>query len=213
MNLLSRLLKSLRFTTAPATDTASWGWGGWLPGAGYDYRTEAGRLHENSVVMACLKWQCRNFAESDEPLQPQERDHDLQNMNGLPLIDHVTVTGPFDPKGPGETPSRRRLFVCKPSAPADETACAQKILSTAARRAYRRPVSDADLATVMEMYAAGRKKGSFDTGIEQGLRLVLASPKFLFRTETSPATGSAKVTDSVSRQHTQLESDSCSEPD
>jgi mono/diheme cytochrome c family protein len=134
----------------------------------------------------------RNFAESDEPLQPHERDHDLQNMNGLPLIDHVTVTGPFDSKGPGDTPSRRRLFVCRPTA-ADEAACAQKILSTVARRAYRRPVTDADMAPVMEIYAAGRKK-SFDAGIEQGLRLVLASPKFLFRTESSPASA-ARVTD------------------
>jgi mono/diheme cytochrome c family protein len=137
----------------------------------------------------------RNFAESDEPLQPHERDHDLQNMNGLPLIDHVTVTGPFDPKGPGDTPSRRRVFVCKPAGAADETGCAQKILSTVARRAYRRPVTDADMAVVMDMYAAGRKKGSFDAGIEQALRLVLASPKFLFRTEVTPATGSARVSD------------------
>ena len=137
----------------------------------------------------------RNFAESDEPLQPQERDHDLQNMNGLPLIDHVTVTGPFDPKGPGDTPSRRRLFVCKPAAAADETGCAQKILSTVARRAYRRPVTEADLSPIMDMYAAGRKKGSFNAGIEQGLRLILASPKFLFRTETMPATGTARVSD------------------
>ena len=130
----------------------------------------------------------RNFAESDEPLQAQERDHDLQNMNGLPLIDHVTVTGPFDPKGPGDTPSRRRLFVCKPASVADETGCAQKILSTVARHAYRRPVTEADLSPIMDIYAAGRKTGSFDAGIEQGLRLVLASPKFLFRTETAPAT-------------------------
>jgi hypothetical protein len=144
----------------------------------------------------------RNFAESDEPLQPQERDHDLQNMNGLPLIDHVTVTGPFDPKGPGDTPSRRRLFVCKPtesrrSSPeseASELGCAQKILSTVARRAYRRPITDADLEPIMEIYAAGRKR-SFDEGIEQGLRLVLASPKFIFRTETTPSTGATRVSE------------------
>ena len=57
----------------------------------------------------------RNASESDEPLQPHERDHDLQNMNGLPLIDHVNVTGPFNPTGPGDTPSRRRIFACKPA--------------------------------------------------------------------------------------------------
>ena len=146
----------------------------------------------HSVAVTFIR---RNFAESDEPLQPHERDHDLQNMNGLPLIDHVTVTGPFEAKGPGDTPSRRRLFACKPTGAADETQCAQKILSTVARRAYRRPVTDADMAPIMDMYSAGRKKGSFDSGIEQGLRLVLASPKFLFRTETSPANGSTRVSD------------------
>jgi cytochrome c5 len=146
----------------------------------------------HSVAVTFIR---RNFAESDEPLQPHERDHDLQNMNGLPLIDHVTVTGPFEPKGPGDTPSRRRLFGCKPTSAADETACAQKILSTVARRAYRRPVTDADMTPIMEMYTAGRKKGAFDGGIEQGLRLVLTSPKFLFRTEASPANGSTRVSD------------------
>jgi len=146
----------------------------------------------HSVAVTFIR---RNFAESDEPLQRQERNHDLQDMNGLPLIDHVTVTGPFDPMGAGDTPSRRRLFICRPTSATDETGCAQKILTAVARRAYRRPVTEADMAPVMEMYAAGRKKGSFDNGIEQGLRLVLASPKFLFRTEVSPASGSARVTD------------------
>jgi len=133
----------------------------------------------HSVVVTFVR---RNYAESDEPLQPHERDHDLQNMNGLPMIDHVMVTGPFNPKGPGDTPSRRRLFTCKTT----DAACAKQILSTVTRRAYRRPVTDADMAPVMAMYEGGRKK-SFDTGIEQALRLVLADPKFLFRTETSPA--------------------------
>ncbi len=57
----------------------------------------------------------RNASESDEPLQPHERDHDLQNMNGIPIIDHVNLTGPYNPTGPGDTPSRRRIYGCKPS--------------------------------------------------------------------------------------------------
>jgi hypothetical protein len=128
----------------------------------------------------------RNNSESDEPLQPQERDHDLQNMNGVPLVDYFTITGPRNVTGPGDTPSRRRIFACRPAAAADETACAQKILSTLARRAYRRPVTPADLEPLMAQYAAGRKVGGFETGIEHGLRLILANPKFLFRTETAP---------------------------
>ena len=150
----------------------------------------------------------RNAAESDEPLQPHERNHDLQDMNGLPLIDHVNVTGPFNPTGPGDTPSRRRLFTCRPasagsaesrrSSPgidASEGGCARSILSTVARRAYRRPVNDADMTPIMALYAEGRKKGTFEQGIEQGLRLILANPKFIFRTETAPANGSARVSD------------------
>ncbi|HET9192800.1 MAG TPA: DUF1592 domain-containing protein [Vicinamibacterales bacterium] len=137
----------------------------------------------------------RNAAESDEPLQPHERNHDLQDMNGLPLITHVNVTGPYNPTGPGDTPSRRRIFTCKPAKAAEEAGCARTILSTIARRAYRRPVTDADMAPVMALYAEGRKKGTFEHGIEHGLRLVLANPKFIFRTESSPAAGNAKVSD------------------
>ena len=137
----------------------------------------------------------RNAAESDEPLQPHERNHDLQDMNGLPLITHVNVTGPYNPTGPGDTPSRRRLFTCKPAKAAEEAACARTILSTVARRAYRRPVTDADMAPVLALYAEGRRNGNFEQGVERGLRLVLANPKFIFRTETSPAAGNAKVSD------------------
>jgi hypothetical protein len=137
----------------------------------------------------------RNAAESDEPLQLHERNHDLQDMNGMPLIDHANVTGPFNPTGPGDTPSRRRVFTCKPAGSATESVCARTILSGLARRAYRRPVTEEDMTPIMNLYAEGRKKGTFDTGIEQGLRLILASPRFLFRTETAPASGVARVTD------------------
>jgi hypothetical protein len=138
----------------------------------------------------------RNYAESDEPLQPHSRDHDLQNMNGITKIDQVKVNGPFNATGPGDTPSRARIFACKPARATEEAACARKILSTLARRAYRRPVTDADMQPILELYEAGRKKGTFETGVEQGLRLILASPKFLFRTESEPAAGKLeRVTD------------------
>jgi hypothetical protein len=126
----------------------------------------------------------RNASESDEPLQPHERDHDLQNMNGIPIIDHVNLTGPFNPTGPGDTPSRRRIFSCRPTQASGETVCARRILTNLATRAYRRPVTSGDMEPILALYDAGRKKGTFDEGIEQGLRLILASPKFLFRTET-----------------------------
>jgi hypothetical protein len=137
----------------------------------------------------------RNASESDEPLQPHERDHDLQNMNGIPIIDHVNVTGPYNPTGPGDTPTRRRIFSCKPDQVSKEAGCARRILTNLATRAYRRPVTSADMEPILALYDAGRKKGDFDEGIEQGLRLILASPKFLFRTESAPSSGVGKVSD------------------
>jgi Protein of unknown function (DUF1592)/Protein of unknown function (DUF1588)/Protein of unknown function (DUF1587)/Protein of unknown function (DUF1585)/Protein of unknown function (DUF1595) len=138
----------------------------------------------------------RNHAQSDEPLQQHERNHDLQDMNGLPLIDHLSVTGPYNAKGPGDTPSRRRVFTCQPTKTADESACARTILSGLAKRAYRRPVTSADLDPVLQRFTEGRAKGTFDNGIEQGLRLILANPKFIFRTEAAPgAQAVARVTD------------------
>ena len=90
------------------------------------------------------------------------------------------------PSGPGETPSRRRLFVCQPTSPDDEEECAKRILSNLMRRAYRRPVDDEDLKTPMEFYRAGRAEGDFDAGIEMALSSVLVNPQFLFRIERDP---------------------------
>jgi hypothetical protein len=138
----------------------------------------------------------RNHAESDEPLQQHERNHDLQDMNGLPLIDYVSLTGPFNVTGPGTTPSRKRIFSCRPAKGADDAVCARAILSTLARRAYRRPVTDADLAPILDQYATGHSAGGFERGIEFGVRFILANPKFLFRAETPVTTaGATRVTD------------------
>jgi mono/diheme cytochrome c family protein len=138
----------------------------------------------HNVAVSFLR---RDSAESDEPLQPFTRDLDLENMNGIPLIDHVQITGPFNATGPGDTPSRRRIFVCTPASSQDEIPCARKILSTLARRAYRRPVNDADMETLLGFYQTGKDQGNFESGIENALQLILASPKFLFRSEPDPA--------------------------
>ena len=124
----------------------------------------------------------KNSALSDEPLQPFTRNLDLQDMNGFPTINFMQVTGPFAATGPGDTPSRRKIFTCASS----DTACAKRILTTVARRAYRRPVTEAEIDDLMRFYESGRKRGSFDTGIEESLTFVLASPKFLFRAEPDP---------------------------
>jgi cytochrome c551/c552 len=101
-------------------------------------------------------------------------------------IQSVAITGPFNATGPGDTPSRRRIFVCRPKAEEEEPACAKQILSTLARRAYRQPLNEADLATLLEFYQKGRQGANFDAGIEQGLARVLIDPRFVFRFERQP---------------------------
>jgi hypothetical protein len=137
-----------------------------------------------TVVVTFLR---RNSAPSDEPLQPFTHDHDLQNMNGVPRIDRMQITGPFNPTGPGDTPSRHRVFSCHPANAAAELPCARTILTNLARRAYRRPVTPADLENLLSFYQSARNKKNFDAGIENALRLILTNPKFLFRMETDPA--------------------------
>jgi hypothetical protein len=129
----------------------------------------------------------KNSAESVEPLELHSYDHDLQNMNGIPLVDHVDVTGPLDAIRSGDTPSRRRIFSCRPTSAADETPCARKILSAIARRAYRAPVLTSDLDMLMGFYESGRKKAGFEYGIQNALHVILSTPKFLFRSEPDPA--------------------------
>jgi hypothetical protein len=144
------------------------------------------------------------------------------DSTGRPHIETITIAGPFNPKGPGDTPSRQRVFSCRPlegrpstlrepqgrpdpstssgspraesrgeqgrgASAAQDEACATKIISTLARRAYRRPVTTADTARLMTFYRAGRAKGSFDTGIQMALRRLLASPTFVFRVEEDRA--------------------------
>ena len=109
------------------------------------------------------------------------------DSTGRPHIETLTIAGPYNPTGPGKTPSRERIFSCRPAARSQEDACATKILSTLARRAFRRPVTKPELARVLEFYAAGRKKGNFDAGIQLGIRRILASPTFVFRVEEDGA--------------------------
>ncbi len=103
-----------------------------------------------------------------------------------PHLGTVTITGPFNVTGVDETPARRRIFVCQPSNPAAEAPCARQILSTLARRAYRRPVDETDLDGLIGFYNEGRDSGGFEAGIERALRALLVSPDFLFRVVSDP---------------------------
>ncbi|PYS05547.1 MAG: hypothetical protein DMG12_07210 [Acidobacteria bacterium] len=127
-------------------------------------------------------------AQNDNVLQPFLRTNlDPLGYRGLPAVDRVSVTGPFKPTGAGDTPSRRQILVCRPASSADELTCAKKIIGTLARRAYRRPVTDDDLQSLIEFYQRGRNEGgNFESGIEAAVQLILASPDFLFRFEPDP---------------------------
>ena len=107
-----------------------------------------------------------------------------------PAVYSITITGPFDSSGAGDTSSRRRIFTCRPSNASQEAACAKRIIATFTRRAYRRPVTDEDLKTPLAFYEQGYAEGGFETGIETALRKILIAPEFLFRVEQDPAAGS-----------------------
>jgi mono/diheme cytochrome c family protein len=139
----------------------------------------------------------RKIGESTARLRPFDRSNaDTYESIGRPHVETLTVIGPFLPSGAGDTPSRRRIFTCKPSTSRDEEPCARRILSTLAQRAYRRPATAADLDLLLPFYKEGRQKGTFETGIQLALRRLLASPTFVFRAESDPPNrAAARISD------------------
>jgi hypothetical protein len=111
----------------------------------------------------------------------------------------VQVAGPYNPAGPVSEPvNRQRIFICKPANESDELPCATRIFSNIARLAFRRPVTDKDLAAPIAFFKDGRSSGNFDTGIQTGLMAILASPKFLYRAEPAPANAASGAVFKVS---------------
>ena len=130
-----------------------------------------------------------------QPLQ--SRFNERRHPRVTPAISQVSVTGPYAPQGADDTPSRHRIFVCRPAfatgsseagpSTSEETACAHRILSALMRRAYRRPISEADLERPMAFYREGKSERDFEAGIGKALTAVLVNPEFLFRVEADPA--------------------------
>ena len=117
-----------------------------------------------------------------------------------PFVERVTINGPFNVVGAGDTPSRRAILTCRPTTAAEEAACAQSILARLARRAHRRPVTAAEVQDLFSFYAEARADGeSFEAGVEAGIRVMLVVPAFLFRVEEDPdvvdATGNYRLED------------------
>ncbi len=110
-----------------------------------------------------------------------------QFKGGPPAVGEVIIGGPYDATGVGDTPSRSKIFVCRPTSGRDEEVCARKIVSALARRAYRRPVTEEDLSILLGFYWENRSEGSFEDGIRAALERILLDPEFLFRFERDPA--------------------------
>jgi mono/diheme cytochrome c family protein len=112
----------------------------------------------------------------------------LQVATGVPgpVMTNLEIAGPNNPVALGHTPSRDAVFVCHPKSPADERPCATRILSRISRLAFRRPVTQRDLTAPMRFYDNGRKVGGFETGVQEGIMAVMASPSFLYRTTDAP---------------------------
>lgn len=129
----------------------------------------------------------RSFAQSDSPLQPIAM---LPEMERAPNIPGVTISGPFNVTSVGDTPSRRKIFTCRPATAAEETPCARRILTQLASEAFRRPATEEDLAAPLAFYARARETQDFEGGIESGLTAILSSTKFLLR--ALPGSGAAE---------------------
>ncbi|MBI2149710.1 MAG: DUF1592 domain-containing protein, partial [Acidobacteria bacterium] len=132
----------------------------------------------------------RRFWAPEGVLQPPQRGFARTTnelYHGNPAVDTVAISGPYQPAGiSDDAPSRRKIFICRPADSASEYPCARKILSTLAKRAYRRAVTEREIQTLLDFYQAGRAGGNFDAGIQRGLERILAAPSFLFRIEREP---------------------------
>ena len=141
----------------------------------------------------------KSHAVRDDMIKPFLRTTvDGLDIMGDPSVDRLTIDGPYTATGSGDTPSRRKIFVCQPAGPADEAACATRILSSLARVAYRRPVDKTTVDMLMDFYRRGRAgvtgSSAFDRGIETALQFILASPEFLVRFETDPPKPASNAT-------------------
>jgi mono/diheme cytochrome c family protein len=129
----------------------------------------------------------RKIGKGTNRLRPFDRSNSgTYDATGRPHLKTLTITGPFAASGPGDTPSRRRIFSCSPTDTDDELRCATEILSRLARRAYRRPIEQTDIDRLIPFFEEGRARGGFESGVQLALRRILASPSFAFRLEAEP---------------------------
>jgi hypothetical protein len=127
------------------------------------------------------------FAGGDE-LKRSVNDNDIVSLLTRPEVTSVAITGPYNDTRPEDAATRQKILVCQPTGRTNEAACAKTIVTRLARLAYRRPVTDSEVQSLVDFYKAGRREGSFDDGIQLALERLLVAPSFLFRIEHDPAT-------------------------
>jgi hypothetical protein len=110
-----------------------------------------------------------------------------QGITNMAHLSDLVVTGPYNATGVSDTPSRRRIFTCRPTAPNEARPCAEKIISHLGGEAYRRPLNAGDVKALMAFYDEGASEGGFEVGIRTAVEAILASPHFVFRIEQPPA--------------------------
>ncbi len=157
-----------------------------------DHRTVDKHLKTKTFVHAGPRKVGVTFLQKSDALleykrQPFEAHFNLFRHPRLsPAVYQISITGPFEAKGAGKTPSRERIFISQPSQAIEETQLARDILANLMKRAYLRPISQSDLNKPMAFYRAGAREGGFEAGIENALESILVSPQFLFRVEKEP---------------------------
>jgi hypothetical protein len=158
----------------------------------YMHEADAGlvmRVQAKAGTSTVAIWFAKDLAVSEDIPQPPETGFGLsinEMYQGNPAVENVAIGGPYRIEGLGDTPSRRSIFECRPPRAGDEEACARRIVSKLARRAYRRPVTEAEIGILLGFYRQGRDNGGFEAGIELALERTLADPNFLFRVEREP---------------------------
>lgn len=147
---------------------------------------------EHTIGVAFLR---PSFAQTTELWQPFQRDRGSiynDQTKGTPHLDKLLINGPFNTTGAGDTPSRRKIFVCQPKSVQEEPACARRIVENLTRRAYRRPVAEAELNEVLEIYRGERARDAgFEQGIETAVRRIISGPEFLFRLPSEAPAGAS----------------------
>jgi hypothetical protein len=184
----------VKFETAPAAAADGRG--------GYPFRTDPilVKAGEHKVAVAFVK---RTDGPYEDLIKPHEWSYAGGGSGGagittLPHLRDILIAGPYNTTGVSETPSRQRIFTCRPTSPGEERTCARSILNRLAAEAYRRPVTAAELDGLMPFYEKGAATGGFESGVRSALEAVLASPYFVFRMErerTADARGSVRVAD------------------